>query len=54
MEAAGSSGTFVSVYKAARRHIPEDRNLHTHLRENLRPHSLTTLHIVLPATLRSP
>jgi len=30
-----SSGTLLPMYQSTRRHIPEDRDLHFHLRENL-------------------
>jgi hypothetical protein len=36
MEAARTSGTFVYFYQTTRRYNPEDSNLPTHRRENLK------------------
>jgi hypothetical protein len=36
MEAARISETLVNFYQATRRYNPEDSNLHTHRRENLK------------------
>jgi hypothetical protein len=35
MEAASTSETSVNLHQTTRRNIPEDRRLHTRLRENL-------------------
>jgi hypothetical protein len=36
MEAARTSETLVNFYQTTRRYNPEDSNLHTHRRENLK------------------
>jgi hypothetical protein len=41
MEAASISETLVNFYKTTRRNIPEDSQLHTRRRENLKSHIFT-------------
>jgi hypothetical protein len=45
MEAARTSETLVNFYQTTRRYNPEDSNLHTHRRENLKSY----LEIILAA-----
>jgi hypothetical protein len=40
MEALFSYKTSVNIYQTARRHIPEDSNLHSRRRENLKSHAV--------------
>jgi hypothetical protein len=40
MEAESASQTPVNFYETTQRNIPEDRNLHTRRRENLKSHHL--------------
>jgi hypothetical protein len=40
MEAVGSSETTVNVFKFTRRHIPDDKVLHSYIRENLKSHNI--------------
>jgi hypothetical protein len=42
MEAACTSGTSVDIYLATRQYIPEDSELHTRRRENLKSHTVIT------------
>jgi hypothetical protein len=46
MEAAGFSTMLVTFYRATRRHIPEDSNLHIVRRENLKSHIATRFEII--------
>jgi hypothetical protein len=41
MEAARTSETLVNFYQTSRRYNPEDSNLHTHRRENLKSYLLS-------------
>jgi hypothetical protein len=41
MEAARTSETLVNFYQTARCYNPEDSNLHTHRRENLKSYRVT-------------
>jgi hypothetical protein len=43
MGAARTSETPVNIDLATRQHIPEDSELHTRRRENLKSHTLTTM-----------
>jgi hypothetical protein len=40
MEAFYSSKTSVNIYQTARRHIPDDSNLHSRRRENFKSHTV--------------
>jgi hypothetical protein len=50
MEAASTSETSVNFYRTTRRNIPEDSNLHTRCRENLKSHQ--TLSLLRPLFFR--
>jgi hypothetical protein len=43
MEAARTSETLVNFYQTTRRYNPEDSNLHTHRRENLKSYMVNTI-----------
>jgi hypothetical protein len=45
METARTSETLVNFYQTTRRYNPEDSNLHTHRRENLKSYLLIDGHI---------
>jgi hypothetical protein len=45
MEAARTSETLVNFYQTTRCYNPEDSNLHTHRRENLKSYSLLIVFI---------
>jgi hypothetical protein len=53
MEAARTSETLVNFYQTARCYNPEDSNLHTHRRENLKSYQVLT-DIAFAAVIRQP
>jgi hypothetical protein len=52
MEAASTSETLVNFYLTAWCNNPEDSRLHTDCCENLKSHTLTLAHVVVPSELK--
>jgi hypothetical protein len=48
MEAARTSETLVNFYQTTRCYNPEDSNLHTHRRENLKSYLVHNIFLITP------